>query len=523
MKTNSATLLMHALIALLFISVSGALYLHISDIKEQAIKADAVNSAKLYVDMFTELRSIYTTEVVSVAQSNGLVAAHNYTELNNAIPLPATLTIMLGERLRNRAGESSLSLYSLYPFPWRSKTDGLNDDFRKQAWQNLQMNSSEPYFEFTLTDSKSFLRYAIADIMKPACVECHNTHPASPKIDWRKGDVRGVLEVKIPLQAVVNKVSDEIRFFLIVVFTLILLTYIAVTVVVYRLGSNSNILSKQVSERTADLNAQIETRKKAEAELKRQNKNLEKTRQSLIDAIEKTKVADIAKNNFLSNVSHELRTPLNGISGVCQLLASKDLTTEQMKWLDIINQSVRQEVKIIDDILNVVQLDETTLVVNEESFSLLELIQDIITENQVESDSKGLIVYPLSFPDDFPLTLVGDSKKIASIVEVLFDNAIKFTESGEIRVSVEIISESEISVTVKIAVLDTGIGIDAADHKNIFTAFSQADETSTRPQGGMGMGLAISEKLAGLLQGEMGVESELGKGSVFWLKVPLKK
>ncbi len=150
-----------------------------------------------YVGTIRKVRNIYTEEIVGKVKKNRMNVSHSYINKDDTIPLPATLTILLAEEI---AKDSSVNirLYSPFPFPWREASGGLKSNFSQRAWEALQKNPSEPYFEVepvSEVNDRERLRYATADVMTQACVDCHNAHPQTPKADWKAGDVRGILEV----------------------------------------------------------------------------------------------------------------------------------------------------------------------------------------------------------------------------------------------------------------------------------------------------------------------------------------
>ena len=182
---------------------------YIDDLQEKVVRTAGLASAKQYSQAVYAFRTVYTSEVVSAAERSGLDITHDYVD-KAAIPLPATLSIMLGNSIASSGEGTSVSLYSPYPFPWRAKSGGLVDEFRKNAWENINRDTNLPYFEFTMGDYNSYLRYAVADKMRASCVNCHNTHPDSPKLDWKIDDVRGILEVRLPLDSVIANTNDDL-------------------------------------------------------------------------------------------------------------------------------------------------------------------------------------------------------------------------------------------------------------------------------------------------------------------------
>ena len=200
---------MGALAIVFFLSV-GAMILHVSSLQSRLLRASAIYTANIFSDILIDVRTLYTSEVVQPASAFGMDVTHDYLLNENAIPLPATFSMRLGELISKRATGVRSRLYSAYPFPWRSVEGGLNDDYTKKAWDELSRDQSKPYMRFVETEQGLVLRYAVADVMRPACVECHNTHPQSPKRDWQVGNLRGVLEVSLPLQNLNQRVSDQL-------------------------------------------------------------------------------------------------------------------------------------------------------------------------------------------------------------------------------------------------------------------------------------------------------------------------
>ena len=187
----------------------GAIILHVSSLQSNLLRASAINTAKLYSQTLTEVRTLYTSDVVQIAHDYGMDITHDYLQRKNALPLPATFSMRLGELMGKHAGEARSQLYSAYPFPWRRAQGGLNDDFKKKAWDELSQDQSKPYMQFLDTEQGLTLRYAIADVMRPACVDCHNTHPQSPYRHWKQGDLRGVLEISLPIEGMNQQINDE--------------------------------------------------------------------------------------------------------------------------------------------------------------------------------------------------------------------------------------------------------------------------------------------------------------------------
>ncbi len=184
---------------------------HISSLQSRLLKESALNTARLFSKTLTEVRNLYTTDVVKAAAAHGMNVTHDYLKNENAIPLPATFSMRLGELIGKNGSNVKMRLYSAYPFPWRVESGGLADDFSKKAWDTLSRKQREPFIQFVESDRGMVLRYATADVMRPGCIDCHNTHPQSPKRDWKVGDLRGILEITLPLESGSQQVDLQIR------------------------------------------------------------------------------------------------------------------------------------------------------------------------------------------------------------------------------------------------------------------------------------------------------------------------
>ncbi len=189
------------LVAVLFLAGVAMTLSHLKGLQSQLVSMQALQHAKLYTEALAEFRTVYTSEVVERIRPSGIEITHDYHLREGAAPLPATLSMILGNRIGELESGGESRLYSAYPFPWRSENGGLSDVFARDAWEALIRNPEEPFYRFETLGEREVLRYATADLMRPACVDCHNTHPDSPKVDWEEGDVRGVLEVITPLDA----------------------------------------------------------------------------------------------------------------------------------------------------------------------------------------------------------------------------------------------------------------------------------------------------------------------------------
>lgn len=266
----------------------------------------------------------------------------------------------------------------------------------------------------------------------------------------------------------------------------------------------------------------VSEHKRAEKQLKDLNESLEervvKRTLQLNHAKRQAEEANQSKGAFLANMSHEIRTPLNALIGLTYLTMQTELSGKQRDYLEKIRFASEHLLGIINDILDFSKIDAGMLELEELEFGLNQVLQNVSDMVVARAYAKGLELVTDIAPD-VPQRVRGDSLRLGQILINLVNNAIKFSDQGQIAVRVKLLEQNETECKLQFEVIDQGIGISEQGRKKLFQSFQQADTSTTREFGGTGLGLAICRQLVYLMKGEIDVESELGKGSRFWFVV----
>ena len=272
--------------------------------------------------------------------------------------------------------------------------------------------------------------------------------------------------------------------------------------------NQNSLLEETVRARTSALEA-------AQDALVRKNEELS------LALAKASEVAEL-KSQFLANINHEIRTPINGILGMVNLLTDSELNAEQQECIDMLRSSSDWLVKVMNDILDVSQLGSGKARIERRMFDPRILMEELSTVYRSRAHAKGLKFYSTVTPA-VPRRVSGDTGKVRQVLDQLLGNAVKFTESGRVSLSAELLHETCDALTVRFAVEDTGIGITEEQRSRLFEPFVQGDGSLTRRYGGTGIGLTLSKKLVELQGGELGLDDRPGGGTTAWFTATLEK
>ncbi len=522
------------------------IYFHISQLKTQMMTAIAFRGADIYTRAVNEMRIWYTVEIVQRLHDQGINASAEYRDHRGEIPLPATLGRTLGRRLvAGRPGEQ-LRLLSPYPFPRGGDSRSLLDAFQEKAWKFFTQHPGEPFYRIEQVDGRESLRFAKADLMQGACVECHNGHPDSPKRDWQIGQVAGMLEVVYPIDSLEKVMGMNWQGTYGLMGMLVCLWIGGFGLVVLKLGRVASELEEQVRERTAalqdantHLELEIHERQLAEDTLRQAKDNLEKRVQErtkklaasnaeLIREVAERKRAedDIRKLNsqlvqrsaqleasnkeleaFSYSVSHDLRAPLRGIDGFSQAVLEdydEKLDESGRSYLRRVRAASQRMSQLIDAMLNLARLTRAEIHTQTVDMSamvraVLDDLQKMESDRQVECRVANNVF------------ATADPQLLRAVLENLLGNAWKFSRQ-QTHPHIEF-GHGQYKGQSAYFVTDNGAGFDMTYVHKLFGPFQRLHAYTEYP--GVGVGLATVHRIIQRHGGQIWAEGAVGQGATF--------
>ncbi len=431
-------------------------------------------------------RDFYSQVILKKLHGSGIEVTHDYREKTNALPIPATMSLDLIQFYNERKALATMRLVSDYPFPWRK--DRLLSDFDSEALKNFRNTSNSQYSNFVESGDQNIFEYAVPIRLGENCVACHNSHPDSPKRDWKIGDLRGVQVVSLPYSSFIRDGLNDRTYLISALLIFFSFTGLVVAWLVQR---------NQFAFRQILLN-----------------------QRHLAKARDQAERANHAKSDFLAHMSHELRTPLNSILGHAQLLSQSlgadpsHSSLDHGKHLKHIERSGWHLLGLIEEVLDLSKIEAGGSKIETAPLSLEVLLDNCLLLIENEANNRQIKLHAPVINCAKPYAL-GNATNVRQILLNLLSNAVKYNrEGGYVSTSIRDGAEGRVQISIR----DTGRGLSSSELELIFkpfTRFIKKDEVVP----GSGIGLALSKRLAELMGGGLEVSSEKDNGSEFILEL----
>jgi signal transduction histidine kinase len=492
-------------------------------VRDQALEAAGVATAKAVASQVLSLRQFYTAEIATRAAQSGMHLDSDFEHRAGTLPLPATLVKALGTSIERDYPGMSLRLYSRLPFPNRAATE-VYDDFETRALTALEANPEQAQVWIEKIGGQlggqiggqRRVRYVVADRMQAGCVACHNTRSDSPRRDWKVGDVRGAIEITVPVEDVANEVERGIRS-----------VALAVLVGFFAMGSVATLATRRAARALQAANSELEARVEARtADLTQANAHMH---QALQQVEHSEPLA--ALGSLVAGVAHELGSPLGNASTVASALTDKikalgqgiaagNLRKSELEAFiadateagTLLRRNLDRAVKLTGDFKQV-SADQTSL--RRREFNLAELVAETL-----HTISPGYKHYRVSVSADIPADIVFDSYpgQLEQVIINLVNNAVLHGRNGDAALTVKIVAALVTDEnSVRLSFSDNGRGMSAEVVAQAFEPFF----TTRLGSGGTGLGLHLVRKLVhDTLGGHLDMTSAPGQGTCFDITLP---
>lgn len=477
-----------AVLAVFFVGAVTFVVVNLSNYPREVAESVAIDDAQIYTRALTSFRSLYTKLIVQPAQERGVEITHDLSKTGNTLLLPATMTRLIGEEM-GKAGQGGESyLYSPYPFPWRAQDGGLKDQFAKDAWEFLSREPSKSFSRFEDVNGVRVLRYATADVLRQSCVNCHNAHPQSPRVGWKEGDVRGILEVRRPIGSTITKAGARAENIFLMVLSIGIFGVLGLTAMFILIRN---------------LKSEIATRTKAEALIRDQQ----------VMMITSSKMS--ALGEMAGGIAHEINTPLAVIAlrveQMEECVKEGDLEAiDFMDGLSVIRKVTDRIAKIVNGLRFFAREGRT---VAPQKIKVSVLIDETLSFCKERFANHGVQLEIKKDASYDSLEVQCRAVEISQVLLNLLNNAYDAIESLKDRwATLSILDRGEY---VEISVTDSGNGIP----KDVQERLMQPFFTTKAIGKGTGLGLSISKGIVDSHQGKLYLDSD-SKNTKFVMLLP---